>query len=72
MSTAKDEVRKLLNRLPDDSSFEDIQYHIYVHERIERGLQDVREGRVLTQEEVERRMAKWLGSCRNPKESTAS
>jgi len=61
MSTAKDEVRKLLDRLPDDSSFEDIQYHIYVREKIERGLQDVREGRVLSQEEVEVRMSKWLG-----------
>jgi predicted transcriptional regulator len=61
MGTAKDEVRKLLDRLPDDSSFEDIQYHIYVREKIDRGLQDVREGRVLSQEEVERRMAKWLG-----------
>jgi len=30
MATAKEEVRKLLDALPDDSSFEDIQYHIYV------------------------------------------
>ena len=61
MRTAKDEVRKLLKQLPDDSSFEDIQYHIYVREKIERGLQEIREGRVLSQEEVERRMSKWLG-----------
>jgi len=61
MSTPKEEVRKMLDRLPDDSSFEDIQYHIYVREKIERGLKDVAEGRVLSQEEVERRMSKWLG-----------
>lgn len=61
MSTAKEEVRKLLEQLPDNSSFEDIQYHIYVREKIERGLQEVKEGRVLSQEEVERRMSKWLG-----------
>ena len=61
MKTAKDEVRKLLDRLPDTSSFEDIQYHIYVREKIEQGLQDMKKGRVLTQAEVERRMAKWLG-----------
>jgi len=30
MSTAKEEVRKMLERLPDDVSYEDIQYHIYV------------------------------------------
>ena len=61
MKTAKDEVRKLLDRLPDASSFEDIQYHIYVREKIEQGLADVKKGRVLSQAEVERRMAKWLG-----------
>lgn len=61
MSTAKKEVKKFLEQLPDEVSYEDIQYHIYVRQKIERGLKDVEEGRVLSQEEVERRMAKWLG-----------
>ena len=60
MSTAKEEIRKLLDRLPDDASFEDIQYHIYVREKIQKGLTDVEAGRTLTQEEAERRMSKWL------------
>ncbi len=54
MGTAKEEVRKMLDRLPDESTYEDIQYHIDVREKIERGLKDVEEGRVLSQEEVER------------------
>ena len=61
MKTAKDEVRKLLERLPDDASFGDIQYHIYIREKIERGFADVKKGRLLSQGEVERRMTKWLG-----------
>ncbi len=61
MATAKEEVRKLLDQIPDDSSFEDIQYHIYVREKIERGIKDAEEGRILSQEEVERRMLKWAG-----------
>ncbi|MCK4731797.1 MAG: hypothetical protein KAT65_04985 [Methanophagales archaeon] len=60
MSTAKKEVQKMLEQIPDDSSFEDIQYHIYVREKIERGLKDIEEGRILDQEEIERRMSKWL------------
>ena len=60
MSTAKKEVRKLLGQLPDEASFEDIQYPIYVREKIERGLKDVVEGRVFTQAEVEEKMSKWL------------
>lgn len=61
MPTAKQEVSKLLNNLSEDCSLEDIQYHLYVLQKIERGLKDGEEGRVYTQEEVERRMAKWLG-----------
>jgi len=61
MKTAKEEVRRMLDRIPDDATFEDIQYHIYVREKIERGLRDVQEGRLLSQEEVEQRMSKWLG-----------
>jgi predicted transcriptional regulator len=62
MSTAKQEVRSLLDQIPDDATFEDIQYHIYVREKIERGLKDVEVGRVVSEEEMERRMQKWLGA----------
>lgn len=60
MNTAKDEVRQLLDRVPDDASLEDIQYHIYVCQKADRGLKAADQGRVLTQDEVERRMARWL------------
>ena len=61
MKTAKEEVRRMLEQIPDDATFEDIQYHIYVREKIDRGLKDVEEGRLLSQEEVEQRMSKCLG-----------
>jgi predicted transcriptional regulator len=60
MQTAKEEVIDLLNQLPDDSTLEEIQYHLYVRQKIQRGLQDVDQGNVKTQEEVENRMKKWL------------
>ena len=60
MKTAKDEVRDLLDELPDDASLEDIQYHIYVRQKIEKSLATASEGRVLSQEEVEKRMSGWL------------
>ena len=59
MQTAKQEVMELLQQLPDDSSLEEIQYHLYVRQKIQRGLQDTEQGKVLTQEEVEKRMKKW-------------
>ena len=60
MKTAKDEVREILEGLPEDASLEEIQYQIYVRQKIDRGLKDLDEGRTVTQEEAERRMAKWL------------
>ncbi len=60
MKTAKDEVRELLNNLPDDASLEDIQYHLYVRQKIQRGLAAAEQGRTITHEEVVRRMSRWL------------
>jgi len=60
MATAKQEMLKVLDTLPEDTTLEDIQYHLYVLQRIERGRQDVEAGRLIPQDEVERRMARWL------------
>ena len=60
MQKIKQEVSRLLNRLPDDCSLEDVQYHLYVLQKIEHGLKDAEEGRIYTQEEIEKRMAQWL------------
>jgi len=60
MLTAKQEVMELLKDLPDTSTLEEIQYHLYVRQKVQRGIQDVEEGRTYTQEEVEKRMEKWV------------
>ena len=61
MQTAKQEVKEILTHLPEDCTLEDIQYHLYVLQKIQRGLDDARNGRVYSQEEIETRMSKWLG-----------
>jgi predicted transcriptional regulator len=60
-ATAKERIRQVLDEVPDDASYEDIEYRIYLRRKIDQGLEDIRQGRVLSHEEVERRMAKWLG-----------
>lgn len=60
MNTAKQDVELLLNRLPDDTSFEDIQYHLYVLDKVRRGLEDAHANGTISQEEVESRLSKWL------------
>jgi len=59
MQSAKEEVMQLLKELPDNSTLEEIQYHLYVRQKIQRGIKDVEEGRIYTQEEMEKRMEKW-------------
>lgn len=61
MSTAKEDLRLLLDRLPDEASLEDIRYHIYVQEAIRRGRKAAGRSELVEQDEIERRMSKWLG-----------
>ena len=58
MSTAKEDVEHLLNKLPDNSSIEDIQYHLYVLDKVRRGLENAQLNGTLSQEEVEVRLSK--------------
>jgi predicted transcriptional regulator len=62
---AKRTVQELLERLPDDCSVEDVLYHLYVVNEVEQGLADVAAGRLLSHDEVARRLRrKWaLGAA---------
>ena len=59
MQTVKEEVKSLLQKLPDNCTFEDIQYHLYVIEKIQRGIERAEKEGTITQKEIERRMSKW-------------
>ncbi len=58
--TPKQEVAELLNKLPDNSTLEDIQYHLYVLEKIKRGQTDIANGKGVTQQQARERLEKWL------------
>jgi hypothetical protein len=58
--SVKEELRRILDTLPDDVTWEDVQYSIYVRERIERGRREADAEKVVDQEEIERRMERWL------------
>ena len=60
MSTVKEDIESLLERLPDSCTIEDVQYHLYILEKIRRGGESAEAGRVVTQEEVEERFSEWL------------
>ncbi len=60
MSAIKDEVSSLLERLPDNTTIEDIQYHLYVMEKVRNGLESIERDGGLTHQQVEERLSKWL------------
>ncbi len=62
MSSVKESVIQLVESLPDDCTVEDIQYHLYVHEKVLAGSRAIDEGRVQSHEEVGRRLDQWAES----------
>lgn len=60
MSTAKQVVESLLSKLPDDCSLEDIQYHLFVIEKVRNVLEAADSQGTISQEQVEQRLGKWL------------
>ena len=60
MFSPKKNLAHLLKILPDDCTYEDIQYHVYVMQKIERGLQDVKEGKIYTTEEMKKMLSKKI------------
>lgn len=60
--TVKEKVVEWIRALPDDCTPDDIQHQLELRARVEQGLRALDEGRVVSQEEAERRMAQWLAS----------
>ena len=58
--TGKEQVESLLHNLPDDCSLEDVQYHLYVLDKVNRGLEDARASGTVSQDEAEKQLSQWL------------
>jgi len=59
MSTAKEIITELVQRQPDDSSYDEIIRELAFDLMVQRGLKDSDEGRTITNEEMERRIKTW-------------
>ena len=58
--TIKEKVQQVISKMPENSTFDDIQYHLYVLQCIEQGEKEIEEGKTMTHTEVESRLSKWL------------
>ena len=60
MSTAKEQITELVQKQPDDSSYDEIVRELAFHLMVQRGLKDSDEGRTITNEEMGHRINSWL------------
>ena len=51
-TTAKEAARQVIERLPDQASWDELMYELYVKQKIETGLADVRAGRTVAHDDV--------------------
>jgi predicted transcriptional regulator len=59
MSTAKDQIREILKRQPDDSSYDEIVRELAFDLMVQRGLKDSDDGRTISNDEIQRRIKNW-------------
>ena len=60
MRSVKQLVREALDQLPDDGSWEDVQYRLYVLETLHRRTESAEREEFVEQAEVEQRISEWL------------
>ncbi len=58
--TAKDRIVEIMQDLPDDVTFEDAIYELYVAFKIQQGLEQLDNGEGIPHEEAKRRIRQWL------------
>ncbi len=62
MPQIKNEALRIIGSMPDDCTWEQIQYHLYVREKVMRGLVAADQGDVLPHDQVKRMVSQWQGS----------
>lgn len=59
MSVVKERMTELIQAQPEDSSYDEILRELAFEQMIARGLEDSREGRTISDEEMKRRISAW-------------
>ncbi len=59
MSSVKERISEIIQAQPEDSTYEEILRELALARMVDRGLEDSRQGRVILNEEMERRIRTW-------------
>jgi predicted transcriptional regulator len=60
MEIAKEEVLKMIRSMPEQFDLEELQFRLYLRQKLEAAEEDIRQGRYLTHDEVTQETAKWF------------
>lgn len=58
MSLVKEEVKKLIEELPEEVTWDDVLYEVYMRKKIAAGLKAAQEGRVMSHQDAKKRLLK--------------
>ena len=60
MSSVKRAVLDLVKQLPESCTLEDVQYQLYVRQKVQRSLAAAAAGQTQSHAQVKKRLSKWL------------
>lgn len=56
MGIVKEEAKKLIDQLPEQATWDDIMYQLYIRKKIDKGLDALKEGKVISHDEAKKRI----------------
>ena len=59
MTAPKEEAKKIIDALPEDTTYDEILKELAFHKMIQHGLEDIKDGKVISNHEMEQTIAKW-------------
>jgi hypothetical protein len=60
MATVKEEVMDMISKLPPDVGYDEIMAEIYFKQKVDKSLEQIEEGKVISHEEAKSRLSKWM------------
>jgi predicted transcriptional regulator len=60
MSSVKEKVIEIIGKLPEDADYDEIMAEIYFKQKLDKSLEQIEEGKVISHEEAKERLSKWI------------
>ena len=60
MATTKQEILKMVKKMPEEASVDDVMEELYFRKKVDTGLEQLDQGEGIAHEEVKKRHSQWL------------